>query len=202
MHFSSPSTEGALSLPQELERSLLRLSFWLFPPSRLLLLSLHSSGGPCFSEGSLRGGGGFWRAFRGVSYPSNLSRLGVWCSSLCLGDREELHLEVQGHAADDLCSGLDVDWSDGGGDGGGAEGGGDVGGLAAEPYSSLPPWLLASRLPVHEEKLPEYEDWLPAAIPIPLSNELCRPLSLSPRGWSRVEDGRGPEPPDAAAWRR
>lgn len=42
---------------------------------------------------------------------------------------------------------------DGGGDGGGTEGGEDVSRLATEPYSSLPPWLLVSRLP--EDKLPE-----------------------------------------------
>lgn len=139
-----------------------------------------------------------------MSYPSSLSRLGVWCSSLGLGAREELDLEFQGQGvvAGDLCSGLLVDWSDGGGDGGGAVGGVDVGRLATEPNSSVPLWLLASRLPVYEEKLPEYEDWLPAAIPIPLSNELCRPLSWSPRGWSRSGEGRGPEPPGAAAWIR
>lgn len=59
-------------------------------------------------EGSLTDG--LWRALRGVSYPSSLSRLGVWRSSLCLCDREEPHPEFQGQgaAAGDLCSGLDV----------------------------------------------------------------------------------------------
>lgn len=37
-----------------------------------------------------------------------------------------------------------------------------------------------SRLPVYEEKLPVHEEWPPLAMP--LSEELCRPISCSCRG--------------------
>lgn len=128
----------------------------------------------------------------GVSYHSR-RRLGTWYSSpRCLRDAPELHRESEVAARGS--------WSDEGGGGGGEEGGG--GRLAAEPNSSPP-----SRLPEVEDRLPEWDRWLPADIPIPLSRELCRPLSWRPRrcGWAEEEaeeeegDGRPPQPPREAA---
>lgn len=168
----SLSTEGALSLPQECERCimawrwalcavglLLNLCPWLPPPSPVLL-SLASSGGPSWTEGSLRDR--VWSRLLGVSYLS-LSRLGIWYSSLCLWDAWEQDLEEQAEEVAELFSGVSVDWEGGGGvaggTAGGEEGGGEEGGragkLATEPNSPSPPWLAMSRLPVHEEKLPE-----------------------------------------------
>lgn len=172
----SLSTEGALSLPQECERCIMAWRWarspvglllnpcpWLPPLSPLLLLSLPSPGGPPWAEGSLRDR--VWSRLLGVSYRS-LSRLGIWYSSLCPWDAQELHLEAQEQEEEvaELSSGVSMDWKGdgggGGGVGGGAEGGEEGGGggagkLATEPKSSPPPWLAVSRLPVYEEKLPE-----------------------------------------------
>lgn len=52
---------------------------------------------------------------------------------------------------------------------------------------------------MHEEELPEWDDWLPVTIPMPLSKELCRPLSWRPRGRSWAEDGRLPPAPEPSS---
>lgn len=74
----------------------------------------------------------------------------------------------------------------------GDEGGG--GRLVAEPNSSPP-----SRLPEVEDRLPEWDRWLPADIPIPLSRELCRPLSWRPRRCIWVEDDEEAEEEEGVA---
>lgn len=133
--------------------------------------------------------------FLGVSYHSR-KRLGTWYSSpRCFKDAPELQRESD--------AAVRGSWSEGGG--GGDEGGG--GRLVAEPNSSPP-----SRLPEVEDRLPEWDRWLLAEIPIPLSRELCRPLSWRPRRcvWAEEDEevkeeegeGRPPKLPVAAGQSR